>query len=110
MYYINVYEMSQAYGGPEEGGWWYDVGQYVSCKGTFGSREKAIICSADAEDNLQYKSKYNMGNGPHDGVAPDGEPDDTYLMRGGRWGETSVKVRVEDHIGRDYPSERPYYS
>jgi hypothetical protein len=24
--YVNVYEVSRAYGGSEEGGWWYDTG------------------------------------------------------------------------------------
>ena len=25
-YYVNVYEYSREYGGPEEGGWYYDAG------------------------------------------------------------------------------------
>jgi len=28
--YINVYKTSRVYGGPEEGGWWYDAGHPVS--------------------------------------------------------------------------------
>ena len=27
--YINTYECHQRYGGPEEGGWWYEVGEPV---------------------------------------------------------------------------------
>jgi hypothetical protein len=27
MIYVNAYRVSRAYGGPEEGGWWYDVGE-----------------------------------------------------------------------------------
>jgi len=27
MLYVNAYRVSRAYGGPEEGGWWYDVGE-----------------------------------------------------------------------------------
>lgn len=30
MYYIHKYEESQQYGGPEEGGWWYDLRTPVS--------------------------------------------------------------------------------
>jgi hypothetical protein len=26
MRYVNVYAVQRSYGGPEEGGWWYDVG------------------------------------------------------------------------------------
>ena len=29
MKYLNIYEIGQAYGGPEEGGWWYTVGTPV---------------------------------------------------------------------------------
>ena len=27
IYYVAVYEIGCAYGGPEEGGWWYDTGE-----------------------------------------------------------------------------------
>jgi len=29
MYYIHKYEVAQQYGGPEEGGWWYNAGDPV---------------------------------------------------------------------------------
>jgi hypothetical protein len=29
MYFIHKYQVSQQYGGPEEGGWWYDAGEPV---------------------------------------------------------------------------------
>lgn len=28
--YVNVHRVGQSYGGPEEGGWWYDVGEPLS--------------------------------------------------------------------------------
>ena len=28
--FVNVYEVSREYGGPEEGGWWFDTGQPVA--------------------------------------------------------------------------------
>lgn len=27
--YVNIYLVNRQYGGPEEGGWWYDVGQAI---------------------------------------------------------------------------------
>jgi len=27
--WVNVYNVTRAYGGPEEGGWWYDEGELV---------------------------------------------------------------------------------
>ena len=29
MSYLNVYIIGRAYGGPEEGGWWYDYHEWV---------------------------------------------------------------------------------
>ena len=31
--YLNVYEVTQQYGGPEEGGWWYNYGLFDGCEG-----------------------------------------------------------------------------
>lgn len=28
--YVNAYEVTQHYGGPEEGGWWYDSGEVLA--------------------------------------------------------------------------------
>ena len=57
----------------------------------------------------ETRTAYRMGHGTHDGTGPDGEPDDSYLMSGGRWGDGSVKAFVEDHPGQSFPTERPQY-
>ena len=31
-WYVNIYKVDRAYGGPEEGGWYYDVGELVETK------------------------------------------------------------------------------
>ena len=31
-WYVNVYEVYRAYGGPEEGGWYYDEGTLLDCQ------------------------------------------------------------------------------
>ena len=33
-FHLNEYRTNRAYGGPEEGGWWYDTGSFVACHGT----------------------------------------------------------------------------
>ena len=30
LYWVALYEVSQKYGGPEEGGWWYDTGDLIT--------------------------------------------------------------------------------
>ena len=34
-YYLNVYEVGRAYGGPEEGGWLTDHVTFLECHGEF---------------------------------------------------------------------------
>lgn len=41
MYYVNLYQTTQCYGGPEEGGWYYEEGVYHSCMGAYSSQEEA---------------------------------------------------------------------
>jgi len=38
---VAVYDCNQAFGGPEEGGWWYDTGTLVSREGIYFNRDKA---------------------------------------------------------------------
>jgi hypothetical protein len=89
-YYVNLYTSGQAYGGPEEGGWWY----------TYLSHEKTLASfrtSDEAEDfaghvNRETNSSCNMGYIP-----------------GGSRGEENYKVLVERHRGKSLPTEVPHY-
>jgi len=38
---VAIYDCNREYGGPEEGGWWYDTGSLVSREGTFWNRSNA---------------------------------------------------------------------
>jgi hypothetical protein len=119
-WYVNIYKVDRAYGGPEEGGWYYDVGELVESKcfswagsdyheGT--SYDNAIDYSEQVEKELMQSEKlpYNMGYGPHDGCDNDGNGDDNYLIPGGNWGEGSYKIEVSPKKGANYPTERPYW-
>ena len=109
MKYLNIYELAQAYGGPEEGGWWYTCGEPVESTEVVNLQQSIKTC-----DNLNAKfrhssSGYAMGFGEHDGVDPDGFGDDNYLIRGGMWGDKKLRARIEDHPAEAYPQERPHY-
>ena len=44
VYYVNVYQIQRAYGGPEEGGWWYDEGTPIETETTTeGGELRGII-------------------------------------------------------------------
>ncbi len=42
-YSVAVYLVDKAYGGPEEGGWWYNAGEAVRLIRTFKSETKASL-------------------------------------------------------------------
>ena len=98
MKYLNIYELAQAYGGPEEGGWWYTYGEPVESTEVVNLRQSIKTC-----DDLNAKfrtssSGYAMGFG-----------DDNYLIRGGTWGDKKLRARIEDHPAEAFPQERPHY-
>jgi len=43
--FVNVYSITRHYGGPEEGGWWYD---WLECIEVFPVKNKAADVMADA--------------------------------------------------------------
>jgi hypothetical protein len=97
MKYINVYEMFREYGGPEEGGWWYDSFSYEEAKSiAFPSRAddvKIKQTAIDLRDRLIEEARANGVPRTH-----------SVMYRGGRYA-----VRIEDHEGHDLPIVRPHY-
>ncbi len=93
MLFLNVYMTNRAYGGPEEGGWWYDYGVFQECLGTFFSPDNA----AEALEKWQrIASARNKERGSYGDIG-------SVLCEG------ALRVRLERHPGCDYPTQRPYY-
>ena len=40
-YFVNIYEIYRNFGGPEEGGWYYDSGEFVEIARIFTTQNKA---------------------------------------------------------------------
>ena len=82
-WHLNEYHRTSVYGGPEEGGWYYNADQFVSCIGQFQSLEAARLAQQAHVDGS---------------------------MRSGAGGSRHRTVYVvEETLGADYPAERPYY-
>ena len=115
--FVNVYRVERRYGGPEEGGWHYDSGEFLHCGGMYSAPKSDFPWTGRAPRvaqivrnlYLDYKPTYHMGVGPHDGVDSEGHGDDHYLMQGGAWGDDEITVCLEEHMGEDYPKYRPHY-
>jgi hypothetical protein len=115
MWYINVYRVSRAFGGHEEGGWYYDDGTFIQEAGQTPNEAAAQELKNKILEHIK-KGKINfsleqnqMGMNPYDGADPSGYGDDNYLIKGGKWGDEKIKVYVQNHKGRDFPEERQYY-
>jgi len=83
--FVNVYEVDRAYGGPEEGGWWYDTGRLIT------SRQVSRESAEDMRISLKIKYK---STGDSSSV----------IYSGGDY-----QVYVEDRPGADFPEYTPRY-
>ena len=114
--FVNVYEVHRCYGGPEEGGWHYNAGEFLQCHWGYSVLATLRVMSsaqarakAVAHYTKTHNSQYHMGHGPHDGCDPNGPPDDQYLLRGGAWGYGELSVYVESKPGKHFPTHTPHY-
>ena len=92
---VSVYDTALAYGGPEEGGWWYDRGELVRTVRVFPSQERAYAYSRRLNRRLQSRAfGPNQGKREKSSVLSDGE----------------FEAHVhENHAPASYPDRRPHY-
>jgi hypothetical protein len=101
---VAVYDEALAYGGPQEGGWWYDVGSLVRVMRVFKSEAKAIAYTYRLNTKLQSSLKSwdheRPGFGPNAGRyrKSDSISDGEY-----------VALNFEGTAPTHYPEARPMY-
>lgn len=54
--FISVYEVDRCYGGPEEGGWWYDSYEWLKVAIPFRAVQDYRLVETDEEDGSGFKS------------------------------------------------------
>ena len=89
-FYVNEYLVDLSYGGPEEGGWYYEVGEFVAPHGSAETEDQAISLADSVRPSIAAKNE--------------GRPDITSVLSRGRY-----TLRIQDHRGADYPQVRPHY-
>lgn len=127
--FVNVYELSSHYGGPEEGGWDYTAGTPVVSKATtcldahycvqgwlYTEPTHSDVCPAGhwesvLRDKYSSKAQYAMTyTHDADGVSYLDSADDAPAEFAGELIKSgSYEIRIEAHPGEDFPSERPHY-
>jgi len=85
--YLNVYAVTRHYGGPEEGGWWYNWYTHILgiCVTNLDGIEKTRL------EEFLYKCYPNEGN--------------IYSIRGG----TEYEICYEETLAESQTKEKPYY-
>ena len=87
--YINVYLVDRAYGGQEEGGWYYECGQPVESRlADNGDQAAAMYC-----DRVIYWKHHNKGRREISSVLSTGR----------------FLVRREANFARHFPETIPHY-
>ena len=91
-YVVALYEIDRCYGGPEEGGWWYDTGTLERIVVIRHSEEAAFQMARCANSLLTHIER--------------GRRDVASMAYGG--GRHRAEV-FEDAAPRFFPEERPHY-
>jgi len=90
---VAFYEVDRCYGGPEEGGWWYDSGELVRLHRLYRSEQAAIRAAARANRLLDLVQR---GHARVDSV----------LYAGGRY----RACVFERHAPAQFPERRPRFA
>jgi len=91
-WYVSIYEYDRAYGGPEEGGWYYECGQPMTdFQLSFEDKENAILYGAFLDEKILP--------GMNEGRPPIG----SVLSRG------RYSVVIETEPPKAYPDHKPRY-
>lgn len=93
---VSIYLVDKAWGGPEEGGWWYDAGEpaleYASHTRIFSIEGRALAYRDMLRSGLV--AQLNEGRREINSVLSEGRYE---------------AVIDEDHYPEPYPKERPHY-
>jgi len=84
---IKIHQVSQAYGGPEEGGWWYSTGEAQSTHFIFSKKGCIKRC-------IELIDTYNLTNQPSIETSQ---------------GNFAYELTLGTGYAKNYPTERPHY-
>jgi hypothetical protein len=116
-FYVSTYETSRAYGGPEEGGWWYTNYELLDSEPVVG-KENAhkMRDKLQAEADGMGENDEDLGSARGFDQYPDpsgGDPmydhSDADIPRGFSGSARNIRVLVEDTKGEHETTETPYY-
>jgi hypothetical protein len=90
VWFVNIYETDRIFGGPEEGGWYYDAGHLMATYQISGSYDNAANLMEDVR-NGEWESTGNSGSVTYSG------------------GDYDYEITLGAPGVDFYPEERPFY-
>ena len=94
-YVVAVYELDRCYGGPEEGGWWYNTGDLIRILAVYKDEQQAWAHAERFNRTLVYRRKQDPHFRSLSSVAYSG-------------GHLAARV-CERTAPEHYPTHRPHY-
>ena len=120
--YVNVYRIARCYGGPEEGGWYYDVGEPVASipVGLTNSERETLHEQFVRDNDLQADSWWPVDDYEEfiqsavreKARAVFERTEKQFPYTRNRWsvlGGDDHDVTIENEFAQPFPKERPYY-
>lgn len=113
--YVAIYEVERCYGGPEEGGWWYDRGTVLDCWKLNRSETRKVKRApgyyTTPMDRLKpgIMRRFERYATKHYGMI---KPDPKRPSWRGRYsviGGPDIEIRVMNRVPDNFPAERPHY-
>ena len=108
--YINVYAVTRHYGGPEEGGWWYNSGSPIESRSIVVGPPPPWVPESphghsypdlSPHDMERIRAEMELMEERYESVSCG----DIYSVLGG----VEVQVDHDEEPGKYWPEERPYY-
>ena len=105
--YVNVYEVTQGYGGSEEGGWWYFEGEPLESVKVHSQDDlEGTLVRLRASYELDSEGEYIFKD-QYDHPSFDRGRNRSISSSCGRGYEYQIKI--QERFARPWPEERPHY-
>jgi hypothetical protein len=113
LHFINVYTVTRHYGGPEEGGWWYNMGEPIETRSiVIGPPPPWVPKRLRCGDSMGYpdishydKQRISEEMKMLEHRYQDAVCGDIYSVLGGQ----AIEVDHDTEPGKPWPEEIPYY-
>ncbi len=103
MYFVAVYMVDKAFGGPEEGGWWYDYGDLVIDTDLLKANGISLPIAYDNMDTAERVCGYQ--NQLLNNTLNVGRREISSMASAGRY----MAMVFENELPNHFPTEKPRY-